>query len=322
MKRFFLPAFALILSVSAVSAQEVTVMSFPHQGPAVSASATYQGIAIAGMSVSLEGNGIAQPCLTGVPNCAPDIDGGLSVAFPRYFLMSGGETLVIIVVEDTSYTGTCSLGVTVKNASSATLGWGFGPVGCQPNTDYVIYFRMQLPDPVSPAWEPVSVNAGLILSGDRDGTVVSGATLPAVLGQGGAVPYPTIIGPASISIGSETPGLPCSNCGSSGLGANIAIPAPMYAVPRSEPLTVTLVTENVNYTGACTFEYAIKQGATKIASGSRSPSGGCAAPPGAGFVTAWNLDLPAEVTPGLAVVVGALVAGSNTYGIFQQILIH
>lgn len=80
---------------------------------------------------------------------------------------------------------------------------------------------------------------------------------------------------------------------------------------------MTLVTENVNYTGPCSFEYAIKQGTKKIA-GESSTTGTCSAPPGTGYVTTWVVNLPATVTPGQAVVVGAVVAGSNTYSIFHR----
>jgi hypothetical protein len=142
------------------------------------------------------------------------------------------------------------------------------------------------------------VNAGLILSADRNGTVVSGASVPAILAEAATLRTVTIVGPASISIGAQTAGLPCANCGPAALKPGISIPTPMYVVPRGEPLTVTLVSENINYTGTCSFEYAIKQGTATITGGTRSVAGGCSAPPGTGYVTVWGREPAKHRNPG------------------------
>jgi hypothetical protein len=318
-KIFSISSALLMLGVSGLVAQTFTVTSFPHRGPSMAQSSTYLGVAIASVSVAVEET--TKPCLTGVSTCAPNVNGGLSIAFPRYFLQSGQSNVVTVVVEDTSYAGPCTVDFVIKNSSS-TLAWGYGPASCQPNVDTLFVFPVQLPDPGFPSWAPVSVNVGLILSNDSNGAIVNGATLPAVLGQGGAIPYPTIVGPSSISIGAQTTGLPCSNCGPATLGPNVSIPVPMYVVPRNQPLTVTLVSENINYTGPCTLKYAIKQGAAAISGGTRATSAGCSAPPGSGYVTAWGVNLPMSVEPGPAILEGAIMVGSNTYGLFQQISIE
>ncbi|HTB20742.1 MAG TPA: hypothetical protein VK708_21610, partial [Bryobacteraceae bacterium] len=71
-----------------------------------------------------------------------------------------------VVVEDTDYTGSCAAEV-VANSTSGALAGEYDLEYCQPNTDYIFNFLLQLPSPGSPAWKPISVNAGLILSSDR-----------------------------------------------------------------------------------------------------------------------------------------------------------
>ena len=131
-KIFSISSALLMLGVSGLVAQTFTVTSFPHRGPSMAQSSTYLGVAIASVSVAVEET--TKPCLTGVSTCAPNVNGGLSIAFPRYFLQSGQSNVVTVVLEDTSYAGPCTVDFVIKNSSS-TLAWGYGPASCQPNVD-------------------------------------------------------------------------------------------------------------------------------------------------------------------------------------------
>lgn len=228
----FITSFALVLGVSALTAQQVTVISRPNQGPAVAHGPyeTYQGIAIAGVSVALQSD--TDPCFTGVPTCTPDISGGLSLGFPRYYLQSRQENFVTVVVEDTDYTGP---GI-VKVVPRLILGGGVisDVVNCQPNTDYIFVIPLTLPFLPGSPLTPITLHTGLILSDtyNTDEPYTSGATQNLALGLRDDPPPATFISPASISIGAQTAGLPCSGCGPAALTPGISIPVPRYVVTR------------------------------------------------------------------------------------------
>jgi hypothetical protein len=168
-----------------------------------------------------------------------------------------------------------------------------------------------------------SVTAGLILASNSTGTVVNGASVPIAIALRQETESPGIVGPTSITIGEETLGLPCNNCGPSSLAPDVALPIPVYVVSRNDNYNVTLLAESFNYAGPCTFEWTVKQGATTVAGSARPLTGGCLGTPLVTlYQTVWNLNLPEAVTPGPAVLAGAVIAGDHTYTVMQQILIH
>src|SRR5579863_9876811 len=140
-------AFSLIVflafSALVLSAQEATVVSFPHQGGVIVADSAYQGIAATSVTIGAGGPNNAMPCL----DCVPDTTGSATFGDPLYLLGFAGNGYtpldVTLLIEDTAYTGPCT-GVYVLVQGGVTILSGkqeiFG--GCVAGTDYIFYWSI------------------------------------------------------------------------------------------------------------------------------------------------------------------------------------
>jgi hypothetical protein len=301
-------ALVLTFSVIGLWAQELTVVSFPHQGVPIAHDSTYPGIAATSVTMA-PGKYNATPCF----NCVPGVTGSVSLDDPRYLVDWKDHPLVeALLIEDTDYTGPCNAVLELlQNGQRPQLSWGpiFG--GCAAGMDYIVSW--------SGGGSSYS-NAPAVLRGGVGIVPGSMVSVVEVNLQFHENPPPAgMIGPATITIGIPVAGLPCSDCASMPT-PNLSIPTPLFAVPRDQALMVTLGIEDVSYDGQCTFFYQIKQGSTVVANGGHIPSGGCSA--GTLKLPTWDVTIPQDTPTGPATLLGGVVAGSQTYSIYQPILIQ
>ncbi|HTT66316.1 MAG TPA: hypothetical protein VMG35_30905 [Bryobacteraceae bacterium] len=114
----------------------------------------------------------------------------------------------------------------------------------------------------------------------------------------------------NVSVGIETPGVPCGNCVRQAGTPNVGLPWPVFAVGSGTPLTVSTMFESTSYTGPCTAGIILKQGATVVAAGTYPFPGGCQA----GYVYGVFFNLPAPSTTGFTTVIGTISGGANKSG--------
>jgi len=122
----------------------------------------------------------------------------------------------------------------------------------------------------------------------------------------------------NVSVGPETPGLPCGECVPGAGGNNIGLPWPVFRVPSGAPLTVSTWFESTLYTGPCTAEIILKQGKDVVATGSFAFPGGC----NAGFLYGVFFTVPAPATIGFTTVIGSIHGGTNLSGADTFINVH
>src|SRR5579862_6219920 len=138
-------AFSLIVflafSTLVLSAQEATVVSFPHQGGVIAADSAYQGIAATSITVSEGGPNNVTPCF----NCVPGVTGSVTFGDPRYLEDSNETTglFAALLIEDTDYTGPCT-GVYVLLQGDLVIASGKQEItgGCVAGADYIFYWSL------------------------------------------------------------------------------------------------------------------------------------------------------------------------------------
>jgi len=116
---------------------------------------------------------------------------------------------------------------------------------------------------------------------------------------------------ATVTVGLETTGVPCGECVPGVTGNNIGLPWPLFTVTQGETLTVSTWFESTLYTGACTAEIILKQGANVVASGSYPFPGGCTA----GYLYGVFFTVPVPTTTGFTTVIGSIHGGTNASGV-------
>ncbi len=297
------------------------VISFPHRAAAVAADATYQGIAATSVTISFETfDGVpVPPCF----DCVPGVTGTVTFGAPYYLLgLPGGHgpLYVTLMIEDTDYTGPCS-GVfeLLQDSVPAHYATQAIPGGCVAGTDYLLSWETRFRAGTS--------TSGLLKGGVEIGdgsSVISAVEEPLVISTSKPLPH-GIAGPASITIGVPVSGPPCVNCAPSfGDSATLSVPTPLFIVPRDEALMVTLYTVDFTYLSGlenpCTLFYQIKLGTTVVAGGKRTSPDLCRLDQT--NLSTWNLKLPSGTPAGPAILSGGVIAGSNTYAMFQPILIQ
>jgi hypothetical protein len=308
-------AMALALGALGLSAQEATVISIPHQGPAVAPNGSYKGIAATSVTTGMSGPNNVTPCF----NCVPGVTGNVTLGFPFYLLTTDGMNALIpndvtLLIEDADYTGPCT-GVYVLLQNNVTVKSGTQEIfgGCTAGTDYMIYW--------TGAFSSEGGTSGVLKGGVAiaAGPVASAVEQPL---QINSWPAPSgVVGPTTITIGVPEAGLPCYglDCVAAwGTTPTLSIPTPMYVVPVGQPLVVTLEIEDISYAGPCTFVYQIKQGTTAVADGAHSAT--CSEP--SIRIPTFNVTIPSDTPSGPAILSGGVVAGGQTYAMYQPILIQ
>jgi hypothetical protein len=321
MRRFLIFAGVAALSASSLFAQNTTVVSFPHLGSSAPASSSYQGVGATSVTI---GFNIGPPCV----NCVPGITGSVTIPDPFYtYAYPEAEVgAVTLLIEDTGYTGPCS-GVYIFGTKTGTpflSGQQAISGGCVAGTDYIVSWSVEIPGNIQGTCEASPCAGNAILEG---GVTTSAGTLASTVVQPMIVlPYtpplrPGIIGPSTVTIGAQIPGLPCFDCSTFPQGdPNLSIATPLYVVPRNTPLAVSMEVKDQTYTGPCTLFYEIKEGTTVVSSGTRVITGGCTA--SSGKITYWGVNIPSSTTPGAAVLSGGVIAGSSTFEMSQPIMIQ
>lgn len=114
----------------------------------------------------------------------------------------------------------------------------------------------------------------------------------------------------NVSVGYETPGVPCGNCARGAGTPNIGLPWPVFAVQQGAMLTVSDWFESTSYTGPCETHFIMKQGGNVIATGSYHFQGGC----NAGYLYGVFFTVPVPATTGFTTVIGTVHGGTNTSG--------
>jgi hypothetical protein len=114
----------------------------------------------------------------------------------------------------------------------------------------------------------------------------------------------------NVTVGVETEGVPCANCVSGAGTPNLGIAWPVFLVSPRSALTITHLWESTSYTGPCTAELILKQGATVVYSTSFAFPGGCVA----GELYGVSFPVTAPRTTGFTVVIGSVHGGSNVSG--------
>jgi len=304
-------ALALTFSALGLSAQEANVIAFPHQGPAFAPDSSYQGIAAASVTISTGGPNEVLPCFS----CVPGTMGGVTFGDPRYLLdFDASESMAVaLLIEDGDYTGPCT-GIYELLRNNIPILSGYQEIygGCAPDTDYIVYwdYPVSLRKGEGPVLlkGAVAINAGPVASAVEQ--TLQSSFFPAPSG---------IIGPTTITIGVPETGLPCYNCAPSWLNAlTLSVPTPMFVVPRGQNLMVTMEVQDSTYTGACTFVYQIRQGTNVVADGSHSAT--CSAH--SVRIPTFSVTIPLNTPSGPANLSGGVIAGGQTYAMYQPILIH
>jgi hypothetical protein len=312
MQNVLMCALALIVSTAGLSAQEATVISFPHQGGAAAPNGTYQGIAATSVTLGEPGPNSVKPCF----DCVPGIIGSVTFGDPRYLLdfsKIGASLDVTLLIEDTNYTGPCTgIYVLVGNFKSF-FGQQQIPGGCVAGTDYIVYWPVSF-DRESTAPQG-TLKGGVQIA--PSAPVVSAVERPLQISN---FPPPSgMIGPTTITIGVPEAGLPCYACAPPwGNVPTLSIPTPMFVVPRNQAFMVTMEIQDYTYDGPCSFVYQIKQGTTVVAVGSHSAS--CSAH--SVRIPTWNVTIPEATPTGPANLSGGVIAGNQTYAMSQPILIQ
>lgn len=114
----------------------------------------------------------------------------------------------------------------------------------------------------------------------------------------------------NVSVGPETPGLPCGECVPGAGGNSIGLPWPLFLIPEGTTMTVSTWFEATTYTGPCTAGMIMKQGATIVATATYPFPGGC----NAGYLYGVFFTVPTPATTGFTTVIGTITGGANKSG--------
>ncbi len=149
---------------------------------------------------------------------------------------------------------------------------------------------------------PLSAQVSATLGDDIVTVVAVPMVAPAVVPEAGIPPAAM----TNVSVGAQINNYPCFNCPGAG---TIAIPIPMAFITHGANVGYTLIFQDVNYAGACSVIYAIKQGSGFIAGKSYDmPSPGCQK----NYLYYVNFKTTAPNKTGAATLMGILQAGSAT----------
>jgi hypothetical protein len=114
----------------------------------------------------------------------------------------------------------------------------------------------------------------------------------------------------NVTVGVDTPGVPCGNCVDGAGTPNIGVPWPQFAYAPGTTLTISDLWEATTYTGECTAQILLKQGGAVVFSTSFAFPGGCAA----GGLYGVIFTVPAPATTGFTTIIGNVHGGTNLSG--------
>jgi hypothetical protein len=114
----------------------------------------------------------------------------------------------------------------------------------------------------------------------------------------------------NVSVGYDTPGVPCGNCAKGAGTPNIGLPWPVFAVQSGATLTISTWFESTTYTGPCEAHFFMKQSDVVIATGAYRFQGGC----NAGYLYGVFFTVTAPPTTGFTTIIGTVHGGTNTSG--------
>lgn len=147
--------------------------------------------------------------------------------------------------------------------------------------------------------KPIDVSATARVISTRSAT---GAAMPNAAYNG--------LAETNVTVGIETPGVPCGECVPRVPGNNIGLPWPVFAVQQGQTLTISTWFESTTYTGACTAGLIMKQAGAVIATATYPFQGGCEA----GFLYGVFFTVPVPDTTGFTTVIGTISGGTNKSG--------
>jgi hypothetical protein len=115
----------------------------------------------------------------------------------------------------------------------------------------------------------------------------------------------------NVTVGVETPGVPCGNCIRGAGQPNIGLPWPVFAVTQGTSTTMSVWFEDTLYTGVCTTGLLLKNGPQVVSESSYVFPGGCQ--PGFLYGVFFTVDTT-ELPTGFTTVIGSIHGGTNESG--------